>query len=67
MFQIIKQTEGVHGSFVRLIKLGTDDFTVLLRASDDGRFYHRYVGPDSAKAEEVFTIESQRISRKGEA
>ncbi|MGC8658917.1 MAG: hypothetical protein ACP5U1_07560 [Desulfomonilaceae bacterium] len=66
MFRIIKQTQGVRGSFVRLIKLETEDFTVLLRGSEDGRLYHRYVGPDSTKAEEVFTLESQKISRKGE-
>ena len=64
MFQILKQTEGVHGSFVRLIKLGTDDFTVVLRASNDGRIYHRYIGPDPNKAEEIFAMESERISLK---
>ncbi len=47
---------------MRLIKLGADDFTVLVRASDGGRIYHRYVGPDSSKAEEVFISESERIS-----
>ncbi|MGC8602442.1 MAG: hypothetical protein ACP5VS_01995 [Desulfomonilaceae bacterium] len=48
---------------MRLIKLGNDDFTVLMRAPADGRIYHRYVGPDSTKAEEVFIAESQKISR----
>ncbi len=61
MFQILKQTEGVRGSLVRLIKMGADDFTVLYRASSDGRIYHRYVGPDSTKAEEVFILESEKI------
>ncbi|MCX5873716.1 MAG: hypothetical protein NTY51_10875 [Deltaproteobacteria bacterium] len=63
MFQILKQTQGVRGSFIRLIKLGVDDYTVLVRSSDDGRLHHRYVGPDFSKAEEVFTSESERISR----
>ena len=61
MFQILKQTDGLRGSFVRLIKMGVDDFTVLIRSSDDGRFHHRYVGPDLIKAEEIFTSESDKL------
>jgi hypothetical protein len=61
MFEILKQTDGLRGSFVRLIKMGVDDFTVLIRSSDDGRLHHRYVGPDLRKAEEIFTSESDKI------
>ncbi|MFA6220882.1 MAG: hypothetical protein WC647_01065 [Desulfomonilaceae bacterium] len=46
---------------MRLIKMGVDDFTVLIRSSDDGRFHHRYVGPDLIKAEEIFTSESDKL------
>jgi hypothetical protein len=63
MFEILKQTDGVRGSFVRLIRLGADDLTVLIRSAGNGRIQHRYVGPDSSKAEEVFNLESERILR----
>jgi hypothetical protein len=64
MFEILKQTDGIRGSFVRLIRLGKDDLTVLVRSSGDGKIQHRYVGPDSSKAEEVFNLESQTLLRR---
>jgi len=41
--------------------LDSDDFAVILRAAEDGRLHHLYIGPDSSKAEEVFNQESSRL------
>jgi hypothetical protein len=62
MYQITKQALGDLGSFVRLVKLDDDDYTVIVRRPEDGRLEHRYIGPDPAKAEEIFASEAERIS-----
>ncbi len=61
MFEIEKQKEGIGGSFVRLVKLGSEDYTVIVRAPDDGRLLNRYMGPDLSKAEEVFNTEIEKL------
>ncbi|MDD3471874.1 MAG: hypothetical protein AB7V04_12305 [Desulfomonilaceae bacterium] len=61
MFEIQKQKEGVRGSFVRLVKLSSEDYTVIVRSPDDGRLLNRYMGPDLSKAEEVFVSEVEKL------
>ncbi len=61
MFRIIKQTDATNGVFVKLVHLEGDDFAVILRASSDGKLIHKYIGPDSAKADEVFEAESAKL------
>jgi hypothetical protein len=61
MFQTIKQAEGNLGSFVRLIKLESDDYAVIVRVASDGRLHQRYIGPDLSKAEETFSSEIARL------
>jgi hypothetical protein len=61
MFQIVKQIAGNHGSFIRLVRLDSDDYAVIVRVADDGRLNHLYIGPDSSKAEEIFNQESSRM------
>jgi hypothetical protein len=61
MFEIQKQKEGMGGSFVRLVKLSSDDYTVIVRSPDDGRLLNRYMGPDLSKAEEVFNSEIDKL------
>ena len=65
MYQITKQTTGERGSFVRLIKFDSDDFTVIVRLPEDGRLHHRYMGPDQRMAEEVFSRETARLNVPG--
>lgn len=62
MFRITKQAQGKRGSFVKLVQLDPDDFAVIVRTPLDGRLHNRYVGPDLAKAEEVFNSEAERLS-----
>lgn len=64
MFQIVKQTGGKHGAFVRLVRLDSDDFAVIVRHAQDSRLHHRYVGPDQTKAEEVFDQESSLLEKE---
>lgn len=61
MFEIVRQTTGERGSFVRLIRLESEDYTVIVRMPEDGRLHHRYMGPDIAKAEEVFNQEMAKL------
>ena len=61
MFEIVRQTTGEKGSFVRLIKLDSEDYTVIVRLPEDGRLHHRYMGPDMVKAEEVFRQEVGKL------
>lgn len=61
MFEIEKQKEGGGGSFVRLVRLGSEDYTVIVRLPDDGRLLNRYMGPDLSKAEEVFSSEIDKL------
>lgn len=63
MFQIVKQTAGNRGTFVRLVRLDSDDYAVIVRQAEDGRLHHRYIGPDQAKAEEVFDEESSSLEK----
>jgi hypothetical protein len=67
MFEITKQATGYRGSLVRLVRLDTDDYTVIVRFPKDARFHHRYMGPDLSKAEEVFDAEVEKLqgSTKG--
>jgi hypothetical protein len=60
MFQITRHAEGDRGAFVKLVRLETDDFAVVVRLTD-GRLQHRYLGPDLSKAEEVFTAEEGKL------
>jgi hypothetical protein len=62
MFQIAKQARGNRGSFVKLIRLDKDDFAVIVRAQSDVRLHHRYIGPDPAKAEEIFDTEVGKLN-----
>jgi hypothetical protein len=62
MFQIAKQARGDRGAFVKLIQLDADDFAVIVRAPSDVRLHHRYIGPDPAKAEEIFNAESGKLN-----
>ena len=64
MFQIDKQARGDRGSFVKLIRLDPDDFAVIVRAPDDVRLHHRYIGPDLLKAEEIFDAEVGRLGAR---
>jgi hypothetical protein len=61
MFEIAKQKEGIRGAFVRLVKLSSEDYTVIVRSPDDGRLLNRYNGPDLSKAEEVFNSEVEKL------
>jgi len=61
MFQIARQAAGKRGAFVKLVKLDSDDYTVIVRSAEDGRLHHRYIGPDLAKAEEIFSAEAGRL------
>lgn len=61
MFEIVRQTTGEKGSFVRLVKLESEDYTVVVRLPEDGRLHHRYMGPDIVKAEEVFHQEVGKL------
>jgi hypothetical protein len=62
MFRITKHADGRQGSFVRLVHLDTDDFAVILRSPSDGRLHHKYIGPDLSKAEEVFSVETAKLT-----
>lgn len=62
MFEIVRQTIGEKGSFVRLVRLESEDYTVIVRLPEDGRLHHRYMGPDVVKAEEVFHQEVEKLS-----
>jgi hypothetical protein len=62
MFQIAKQARGDRGAFVKLIQLDADDFAVIVRAPSDVRLHHRYIGPDPAKAEEIFSAEAGKLN-----
>jgi len=65
MFQIEKEAAGKRGSFVKLVKLDSDDYSVIVRSSEDGRLHHRYLGPDLAKAEEIFNFEVGKLEIPG--
>lgn len=62
MFTITKQVEGHKGAFVRLVQVEGDDFAVITRLPNDGKLQHRYIGPDLAKAEEVFQTEASKFT-----
>jgi hypothetical protein len=62
MFCITRQAQGRRGSFVRLVHLDSDDYAVIVRPPSEGKLHHRYVGPDLAKAEEVFDTEADRLN-----
>jgi hypothetical protein len=62
MFSVTKQAQGKRGSFVKLVQLDSDDYAVIVRPPADGRLQNRYVGPDLAKAEEVFKAEADRLA-----
>lgn len=47
---------------MKLVRLDTEDFAVIVRSPSDGRLHHRYVGPDLSKAEEVFDGEVARLT-----
>jgi len=64
MFRVTKHAEGGRGAFVKLIYLDSDDFAVIVRAPEDGRLQHLYIGPDSSKAEEVFAGEVRKLPPK---
>jgi hypothetical protein len=66
MFQIAKHAEGIRGSFVRLIRLDSDDYTVIVRLAEDARLNHLYIGPDFAKAEEIFRLETEKLRIEAE-
>jgi len=61
MFQITKQATGRSGSFVKLVRSDSEDYVVIVRSPTDGRLHHRYMGPDLAKAEEVFAAEEAKL------
>jgi hypothetical protein len=65
MFQITKQATGDRGSFIRLVKLDSDDYTVIVRLPEDGRLHHLYMGPDLVKAEEIFSQEAAKLAVPG--
>jgi hypothetical protein len=65
MFQIAKQATGDRGSFVRLVKLESEDYTVIVRLLEDGRLHHRYMGPDLGAAEEIFSREASKLTVPG--
>ena len=46
---------------MRLVKLSSEDYTVIVRAPDDGRLLNKYMGPDLSKAEEVFNTEIEKL------
>jgi hypothetical protein len=62
MFCITKQAQGKRGSFIKLVQLDSDDYAVIVRPPSEGRLQHLYVGPDLAKAEEVFDMELDKLS-----
>jgi len=65
MFQITKQAQGQCGSFVKLVQFEGDDFAVIVRYPDDGRYHQKYIGPDFFKAEEVYAQELEKITGAG--
>lgn len=60
MFQIARHALGSGGAFVKLVHLESDDFAVIVRYPNDGRYHHRYIGPDFYEAEDVFLREADR-------
>ena len=66
MFQITRQATGSSGGFVKLVKLDEDDYAVIVRYPADGRLHNRYMGPDSNKAEEIFTSEVRKLTSEGD-
>jgi hypothetical protein len=62
MFRITRQAQGRHGSFVKLAQFDSDDYAVIVRSPFDMRLHQRYIGPDLAKAEEIFTLEVTKIA-----
>jgi hypothetical protein len=45
-----------------MVRLDTDDYAVIVRSPLDGRLYHKYIGPDLTKAEEIFNAEAEKLS-----
>jgi len=66
MFHITKQALGNRGSFVKLVKSDSDDYVVIVRLPADARLHHRYIGPDLAKADEVFDTEVAKLEAPSE-
>jgi hypothetical protein len=62
MFRITRQAQGRHGSFVKLAQFDSDDYAVIVRSPFDMRLHQRYIGPDLAKAEEIFTAEVTKVA-----
>ena len=62
MFRITRQAQGRHGSFVKLAQFDSADYAVIVRSPYDMRLHQRYIGPDLAKAEEIFTLEVTKIA-----
>lgn len=62
MFQIVKHTQGSKGAFVKLVRLDSDDYSVIVRLPEHGRLHHKYIGPDWTKADEVFEAETSRLN-----
>ncbi|MBM4326963.1 MAG: hypothetical protein FJ118_07345 [Deltaproteobacteria bacterium] len=65
MFQITKQAQGRRGAFVKVVQLEGEDFAVIVRYPDDGRYHQKYIGPDLFKAEEIYAQELEKISSAG--
>jgi hypothetical protein len=62
MFHLTRQAQGRHGSFVKLAQFDSEDYAVIVRSPFDMRLHQRYIGPDLAKAEEIFTSEVTKIA-----
>ena len=62
MFRITRQAQGKHGSFVKLAQFDSEDYAVIVRSPFDMRLHQRYIGPDLAKADEIFTAEVTRMA-----
>ena len=62
MFHLTRQAQGRLGSFVKLAQFDSEDYAVIVRSPFDMRLHQRYIGPDLAKAEEIFTSEVTKIA-----
>jgi len=67
MFRIGKQAKGARGAFVKLVELDSDDFAVIVRYPSDARLHHVYIGPDFAKAEEMFDNETGKVAAEDDS
>lgn len=57
MFTITRQAHGRQGAFVKLVRLESDDYAVIVRPPGEGGLQNRYLGPDLSRAEAIFDKE----------